>query len=69
MKRFKFQPCIFFVSSPVCISFNSSFKTKTSCNFYTFMKSLETYEQTADPETLFIITTDSDLLQFLKKAP
>lgn len=38
-------------------------------SFYAFSKSLETYEITADPETTFILTTDSALLQFMKKAP
>ena len=39
-----------------------------ACNrdadFYAFMKSLETYEQTMDTETLFILGTDSELLRF-----
>ena len=34
--------------------------------FYAFLKSLETYEMTADPSTIMILTTDSDLLKFLK---
>ena len=34
-------------------------------NLYAFMKSLETYEQTMDKETLFILGTDSELLKFL----
>jgi len=34
--------------------------------FYAFLKSLETYELTADPSTIMILTTDSDLLKFLK---
>lgn len=34
-------------------------------DFYAFMKSMETYEQTMDQETLFILGTDSDLLRFL----
>jgi len=38
-------------------------------NFYTFMKSLETYERTMDSKSIFILTTDSDLLRYLKKAP
>ncbi|MBN2242657.1 MAG: protease modulator HflC [Acidobacteria bacterium] len=38
-------------------------------SFYTFMKSLETYEKTVDPQTTFILTTDSDLLRFMKDAP
>ncbi len=37
--------------------------------FYTFMKSLETYEQTADSNSTLILTTNSDLLQSLKKTP
>jgi membrane protease subunit HflC len=35
-------------------------------DFYAFMKSLETYEQTMDPDTYFILGTDSELLQFLE---
>jgi len=35
-------------------------------DFYAFLKSLETYELTADPSTIMILTTDSDLLKFLK---
>jgi membrane protease subunit HflC len=38
-------------------------------SFYAFMKSLETYEKTVDPQTTFILTTDSDLLRFMKNAP
>lgn len=34
--------------------------------FYAFVKSLETYELTADPSSIMILTTDSDLLRFLK---
>ena len=37
--------------------------------FYTFMKSLETYEKTLDPESSLILTTDSDLLRYLKETP
>lgn len=35
-------------------------------DFYSFTKSLETYEQTMDPETFFILGTDSELLRFLE---
>ena len=38
-------------------------------SFYAFIKSLETYEATADSQTTFILTTGSDLLRFLKKTP
>jgi membrane protease subunit HflC len=38
-------------------------------SFYAFMKSLETYENTVDPQTTVILTTDSDLLRFMKDAP
>ena len=34
--------------------------------FYAFTKSLETYEQTMDPDTYFILGTDSELLQYLE---
>jgi membrane protease subunit HflC len=37
--------------------------------FYTFLKSLETYEQTADPKSTLILTTESDLLRYLNKTP
>jgi membrane protease subunit HflC len=36
-------------------------------DFYAFMKSLETYEQTMDADTLFILGTDSEFLQFLER--
>ena len=36
-------------------------------DFYAFTKSLETYEQTTDPSTLFILGTDSDFLRFLER--
>lgn len=35
-------------------------------DFYSFMKSLETYEQTMDRDTYFILGTDSELLQHLE---
>ena len=35
-------------------------------SFYAFTKSLETYEQTMDPSTVFILGTDSELLRFLE---
>ena len=34
-------------------------------DFYAFTKSLETYEETMDPSTFFILGTDSELLRFL----
>ena len=34
-------------------------------DFYAFTKSMETYEETMDGETVFILDTDSDLLRFL----
>ena len=36
-------------------------------DFYAFTKSLETYEKTMDPETFFILGTDSELLRFLER--
>lgn len=36
-------------------------------NFYAFTKSLETYEETMDPATFFILGTDSELLRFLER--
>ena len=36
-------------------------------DFYAFTKSLETYEQTMDESTLFILGTDSELLRFLEQ--
>ena len=36
-------------------------------DFYAFTKSLETYEQTMDPSTFFILGTDSELLRFLEQ--
>jgi membrane protease subunit HflC len=38
-------------------------------SFYAFMKSLETYEQTVDSNTTFVLTTNSDLLRYMKNAP
>lgn len=37
--------------------------------FYAFTKSLETYEKTSDSQTTFVLTTDSDLLRFMKETP
>ncbi|GAB4229157.1 MAG: protease modulator HflC [Acidobacteriota bacterium] len=37
--------------------------------FYTFLKSLETYEATADPSSILILTTDAELLRTLKQTP
>jgi len=37
--------------------------------FYTFMKSLETYERTLDSSGALILTTDSELLRYLKRTP
>jgi membrane protease subunit HflC len=34
--------------------------------FYRFMKTLETYERTIDEDTLIVLGTDAELLQFLK---
>ena len=35
-------------------------------DFYAFLKSMETYEMTADPSSILILTTDSELLRFMK---
>lgn len=35
--------------------------------FYSFMKTLETYEQTVDPETVLILSTDAELYRVLKE--
>jgi membrane protease subunit HflC len=35
-------------------------------DFYAFLKSLETYDLTADPSSILILTTDSELLRFVK---
>jgi membrane protease subunit HflC len=37
--------------------------------FFTFMKSLETYEETLDPNSSLILTTNSDFLRYLKRSP
>ncbi len=39
----------------------------SDADFYAFTKSLETYEQTMDQTTLFILGTDSELLRFLEQ--
>lgn len=36
-------------------------------DFYAFVKSLETYERTMDPHTVFILGTDSELLKFMSR--
>ena len=36
-------------------------------DFYAFTKSLETYEETADSQSVFILTTDSELLRYFKR--
>jgi len=38
----------------------------SDAGFYAFTKSLETYERTMDPDTFFILGTDSELLRFLE---
>ena len=38
-------------------------------SFYAFMKSLETLEETADPNSTLILSTDADLLNYLKTTP
>jgi len=38
-------------------------------SFYAFIKSLETYERTVDPQTTFVLTTNSDFLRYLKNSP
>ena len=38
----------------------------SDAGFYAFTKSLETYERTMDPDTFFILGTNSELLQFLE---
>ena len=37
-------------------------------SFYAFMKSLETLEETADSNSTLILSTDTDLLEYLKQA-
>ncbi len=37
--------------------------------FYTFLKSLETYESTADSNSSLILTTDSEVFRYLKETP
>ncbi|MFP3941651.1 MAG: protease modulator HflC [Thermoanaerobaculia bacterium] len=37
-----------------------------SREFYGFMKTLETYEQTVDPETVLVLSTDGELYRVLK---
>ena len=39
----------------------------SDADFYAFTKSLETYETTMDPSTVFILGTDSELLRFLRQ--
>jgi membrane protease subunit HflC len=37
-------------------------------SLYTFMKSMETFEKTFDSQTHIILSTDSELFKYLKKA-
>lgn len=37
--------------------------------FYSFLKSLETYEKTADSDSSVILTTDSEVFRYLKESP
>ena len=37
-------------------------------DFYRFLKTMETFENTIDPETTLLLSTDGDLLRYLKKA-
>jgi membrane protease subunit HflC len=37
--------------------------------FYTFLKSLETYENVAGKDSTLILTTDSEVLRYLKRTP
>ena len=39
----------------------------SDAGFYAFTKSLETYERTMDPDTFFILGTNSELLRFLER--
>ena len=38
-------------------------------SFYSFLKSMETYESTADPNSSLILTTDSEVFRYLKQIP
>ena len=38
----------------------------SDASFYAFTKSMETYERTMDPSTVFILNTDSEFLRFLE---
>jgi modulator of FtsH protease HflC len=38
-------------------------------SFYSFLKSMETYEATADPSSSLILTTDSAVFRYLKEKP
>ena len=46
---------------------NASDKSPQSRNLYSFLKSLETLNKTIDSETSMILSTDSELLKYLKK--
>jgi membrane protease subunit HflC len=46
-------------------AYNQSPEART---FYKFTKTMETYKELADPETTLILSTDTDLFQFLKSA-
>ena len=38
-----------------------------SPEFYNYLKTLETYKNTLDPSTLFILSTDNKYLKFLEE--
>jgi membrane protease subunit HflC len=38
-------------------------------SFYSFVKSMETYEATADPKSMLILTTEAEFLKYLSKGP
>lgn len=41
-------------------------KDKASRDYYEFLKTLETFEQTLDRETMILLSTDSDMFKYLK---
>ena len=42
-------------------------QSEESIDFYEFIKTMETYQEMLDQETMLILTTDSDIFSLLKK--
>ena len=41
--------------------------TALNLQFYNYLKTLETYKNTLDPSTIFILSTDNKYLKYIEK--